>query len=106
MQSVNDISNDNNTALVPADQLRAMTVSKADLYKRQKASVLDSLMSSMVQLATENGNSEYQANLHPQFDATMLGEIKTELEGLGYTVTSEAVTGEKIGAFISLTVKW
>lgn len=106
MQSVTDIGNDSSTALVEAKQLRELTISKAELAKRQKANVLDQLMSSMVSLATEQGLTQYDANLNPNFDATLLAEIVDDLKKLGYEVTTEAKSHEKLGASILLTIKW
>lgn len=106
MQSAVNAGTDNDTTLVNAQTLREMTVTKEALFERQKASVLDSLMSSMVRIATETGGSNYAANLHPQFDPSLLAQIVAELETLGYTVTSEAKNDEKLGAFIQVAVSW
>lgn len=106
MQSVTDISDLNETKLVPASELKAMTVSKEDLFKRQKESVLDSVMSSMVTVATDQGALGYSATLNSQFDAGLLAEIVTEFKALGYVVTTEAKTDAKLGALILLDISW
>jgi hypothetical protein len=106
MQSAVIVVSDNETTLVTAQVLREMTITKEAIAKRQKESVLDSLMSSMVRQATEAGNTSYAANLNPQFDPVMLAEIVTELQTLGYTVTTEAKNDEKLGAFITLSINW
>lgn len=106
MQSVVNVGTETDTNLVPAQTLREMTVTKEALIKRQKDSVLDSLMSSMVRIATEQGGNGYAANLNPQFDPTILAEIVTELQTIGYTVTTEAKSDEKLGSFITMSIKW
>lgn len=93
--------------LVTAEVLREMTITKETVLERQKASVLDSLMSSMVRLASENGAKVYKANLNPQFDAVMLTQIIDTLKGLGYKVettkTQEENTKQEV---ILLSISW
>lgn len=105
MQSADQAQQAENT-LVTAEALREMTITKEDLFERQKANVLDQLMSSMVRQATENGNRSYSANLNPQFDPSLLGKIVDELKALGYEVTSEAKNDPKLGSFIALSINW
>jgi len=106
MQSALNAGTDNDTTLVSAELLREMTVSKEDLTARQKASVLDQLMSSMVRVATEAGGNSYSANLNPQFDPALLAQITDELKALGYTVTTEAKNDPKMGSFINVLIAW
>lgn len=106
MQSAINAGTDNDTTLVTAEILRGMTVSKEALAERQKASVLDQLMSSMVRIATEQGGNQYAANLNPQFDPTLLAQITEELTKLGYTTTTEAKNDPKLGSFIQVVVTW
>jgi len=103
MQSVPNL---NDTNLVDAKTLREMTISKEALFEKQKNGVLDSLMSSMVRQASEVGLTGYSANLNPQFDPLLLGEIVTDLKNLGYEVATEAKSDEKLGSFVQLVIKW
>lgn len=93
-------------ALVNADTLRDMTITKEDLLTRQKADILQSLMSSMVSIASNNGGFEYSANLNPLFDLNLLSDIRKELEALNYIVSTSTEKTEGMGEFISLTVSW
>lgn len=106
MQSALNAGQDNDTALVTAEALREMTITKEALFEKQKASVLDQLMSSMVRIAAEAGGNSYVANLNPQFDPTLLAAIKEELEKLGYKTTTEAKTDKTVGTFVALTISW
>lgn len=110
MQSALDISSEGSSNLVTAQVLRDMTITKDDLFSRQKNNVLDSLMSSMVRIATEAGGESYVANLNPQFDAALLEIIIRDLEDLGYKVTSETKTvtleAGNPTSFIALTISW
>jgi hypothetical protein len=106
MQSALDAGTENDTNLVTAEVLREMTITKEALFERQKQGVLDSFMSSMVRQASENGNRSFSATLAPQFDTTLLTSIVDTLKGLGYTVTTEAKSDEKLGAFILVVVSW
>lgn len=92
--------------LVHAQVLREMTITKEELFTRQKDSVLDALMSSMTRIAADQGGSNYVAQLTPQFDPTLLAEITKTLEGLGYKVTSEARNQKDIGSYVALTISW
>lgn len=106
MQSITNIGSDNDTNLVTAQALREMTITKESLAKRQKDSLMDSFMSSMVKQATEAGNTSYAVNLRPDFDATMLNEITTELRNLGYTVDVKTTSNTTVGEYLVLTVNW
>jgi hypothetical protein len=98
----NDVGN-----LVTAEVLREMTITKEDLLKRQKESVLEALMSSMVRLASEQGSTSYSANLHPQFDSVILVQIVDTLKSLGYTVVTEKAKEENTDQeIIRLVVTW
>jgi len=101
MQSAINVGNDEMT-LVTAEALREMTITKEALFERQRVSVLDSLMSTMVKQATENGNNNYVANFNSQFDPSLLTSITDELKKLGYIVT----TSDHMGSLTSLTISW
>ncbi len=105
MESATQVAEKENT-LVSAEAMREMTISKEVLFEQQKNQVLDTFMSSMVRIASEQGNNLYNANLNPQFDPTMLGSITTQLTDLGYVVEVETKTQEKLGSYISMTIKW
>ncbi len=105
MQSASDIAQKEET-LVSAEALREMTVSKETLFERQKESVLDTLMGTMVRIASEQGGNEYSANLNPKFDPSLLTSITTRLQELGYTVTVETKTAEAVGQYPVINIKW
>lgn len=106
MQSALDVGNNNDTTLVTAQALKEMTVTKDELFARQKASVLDSLMSSMVRIATEVGGNDYIATLNPQFDQNLLNEIVDELTTLGYIATVQDKVDTVGGQTKVLTIIW
>ncbi len=105
MQSAANIGTED-TNVIDAETLRGMVVSKEDLFNRQKEGVLDSLFSTMVKIASEQGGTSYSANLNPQFDPRLLSSIVEKLESLGYKTTTEARNDEKLGAFVTLTINW
>lgn len=105
MQAMN-VGNDNDTTMVPAQTLREMTVSPDVIAKRQKDSILDAVMSSMVRIATEQGGNNYIVKLQPQFDQTMLTDITTELQTLGYSVKTELQADTTVGSYLSMTIAW
>lgn len=105
MQSAVNV-NETDVTLVTADSLREMTITKEELFERQKSSVLDALMSSMTRIASEQGGRSYVANLNPQFDVNLLNSITQTLQGLGYVVTTESKQDANIGNFTSLTISW
>lgn len=92
--------------LVDAQTLREMTITKEELFNRQKDNVLDAIMSSMTGVASSKGDFQYQAQLTPQFDTKLLAEIVKKFEDLGYKVTSEAKNQEAIGAYVALSISW
>jgi hypothetical protein len=106
MQSALETGTENETTLVTAEALREMTITKEALFDRQKASVLDQLMSAMVRIASEAGGNSYTANLNPQFDPALLSVVDSELKKLGYTTVTEAKNDKAIGAFVALTISW
>ena len=63
-------------------------------------------MSSMVNLATENGSFEYSANLNPLFDSKLLNTISEELSGLGYSVEFTDAELDKVGPVKVLSISW
>lgn len=105
MQSAVNV-NETDVNLVTAEVLREMTITKEDLFERQKNSVLDALMSSMTRIASEQGGRTYVANLNPQFDPVLMTSITEKLQELGYSVTVETRTDEKLGSFVSLAINW
>lgn len=98
--------------LVDAQTLREMTITKEELFNRQRDNVLDAIMSSMTGVASTKGDSQYVAQLTPQFDAKLLAEVVAKFEALGYKVTNEARTlpdnqdGSKGQSYIALTISW
>lgn len=96
----------NETNLITAQDLRAMVMTKEALFDRQKTSILNDLMSTMVRLATEQGAGGYAANLDPKFDPTLLSSVTKELTDLGYEVTTEPKTDGNLGSVLCLTIKW
>ncbi len=91
---------------VTAEELRDMTITKEERFERDRLNIMDSLMSSMVELATRNGVFDYSANLNPQFDAVLLTTVTKDLEEIGYRVIAESQKNETVGDFILLTVSW
>jgi len=106
MQSALNEQTQNDTNLVTAEALREMTISKEALLENQKRGILDTLMSTMVRIATEQGGNGYTANFDPKFNPVLLADITNNLEGLGYKVLTEAKTDATVGASISVTINW
>lgn len=99
-------TNQNSLSLVDAKSLREMTVSKEDLYSRQRTNVLESIMEAMVKTASEQGNNTFDARLQPNFDPTLLNDIVTELKGLGYETSVNEIENPAVGKYISLLISW
>lgn len=72
------------TSLIPAEQMRELTISKEDLRKKKKNQVLDNIFTSMVKVATENGHNGYGADFAPDTDESFLKDIEEEIKTLGY----------------------
>lgn len=106
MQSALNVGNDDKTALIDAKTLKEMTASAESLYEREKASLLDQLMSTMVRTATESGKSGYVARLAPSFDQKLLNDICNTFTNLGYTVATRDEELPSMGKFISLDISW
>lgn len=106
MQSAMNVGNENTTALVDAATLRSMTATRESIYEKEKNSILDAFMSTMVRQATESGKNGYVAQLHPTFDRTMLADITKTLTDLGYTVKTEDSESAQLGKFILIDISW
>lgn len=106
MQSVSELGKAGETNLVTAEALLEMTISPQNLFEKQKTELLDNFMSSMVRIATEQGLKQYAANLHPQFDVPLLAAVKSELQTLGYLITTANVNSPTAGDFIQLQISW
>lgn len=105
MQNALDL-NGTETGLIDAKILRDMTITKEQLFDRQKNSLLESLMSSMVRVASENGGTVFNATLNPKFDPVMLDSIVETLKGLNYTVNTSRQTDPSVGELTVITVGW
>jgi len=105
MQSINELEADTGS-LLDADTLRGMTITKEDIYLRQKNEVLDGLMSSMVSNATANGVFGYSASLHKDFNVDMLKEILEEFNKVGYNATYEENNSPAMGEHLTIHVSW
>lgn len=106
MQSALEIGNENTTNLVDAVTLKGMTATRESIYEKEKASLLDQLMSTMVRIATESGKNGYVARLDPKFDQVILNDINKVLTDLGYVVLIKEEELPSIGKFISLDISW
>jgi len=100
------IGQEDSTEYINAADLLDMTISEDARFDRDRNNVLDSLMGSMVKMATENGFTSYGANLNPKFDSKLLTAISGDLTKLGYEVKTKEVDDKTIGKFILLDVSW
>jgi len=101
-----DINDSTAEELLTAEQLLNMTVSKEELYKRQKEGLMQSLMSSMVQTATQTGATAYVAQLNPQINAALLTEVTDEFKKLGYSTVVKNEKTQQLGEYIALIIDW
>ena len=99
--------------LLTADQLRSQTISAEEKFERDKNNVLQNLMSSMVQAANLNGDTQYSASLNPAFNKELLSNIKDELVNLDYqiqeTISSDVNLKNESnpkGEFTTITISW
>ena len=106
MSSVLDISETTEVNLIPASQLRDMTVTPADIFNKQRVSLLESLMTDMVNVATNQGRSDYTAVLSSSFNPDLLNAIVSALEESGYKVANELKTNEGGTSQQSLLISW
>jgi hypothetical protein len=107
MKSINDINEaGDDLALVPAAELRDMTITEEEMYTRDKSSLLQSLMSTMVSKANNNGVFGYSASVNPKIDRKLLSEIKDQFSELGYSVEVEEVKTPTLGEQVVLHISW
>jgi hypothetical protein len=107
MRSINDINEaGDDLALVPAAELRDMTITEEEMYERDKSGLLQSLMSTMVSKANNNGVFGYSASVNPKIDRKLLSEIEEAFSKLGYEVEVEDVNTPTVGKQIMLHISW
>lgn len=94
------------TELLTAQQLLDLTLTDEERFERDRQSVLTNLMTSMVQVATNQGAKEYSAALNPKFDKNLLVEISKELSGLGYRIETTEVDDPNHGTYSNLLISW
>ena len=101
-----NLTEETNTELLSADELLNLTISEQEKFERDRQSVLENLMSSMVQVATQNGATQYAAALNPQFDKNLLTVVAIELTNLGYRTETTEVNDPKLGTYSNLSISW
>lgn len=92
--------------LLTAQELLENTITNEEKFARDKANVLDSLMSSMVGVATKDGKKEYSASINPNFDPTLYVSVKNQLQDLGYKLSETTQDIKDIGAVVVLNISW
>jgi len=105
MESINNVDEGVSNGLVDADTLRDMTLTKQELFDKQKGEVTNSIMSSMISHATTNGGHAYSVQLNSKFDRELLNDIISEFNSLGYKTETEdgVLAGDKT---LLLHVSW
>lgn len=96
MQSIND-AQENEVAerdmFIRAEDLRDITLTPEQLFEIQKNNLCETLMESMVKVATKNGAHVYASNLLEAMDEKLRNEIVDHFKDLGYDVIlSEKLT--------------
>lgn len=109
MQSVNEPQTnlEPNTELMEAADLKNITLTPEELFEIQKENLANSLMSSMVAVATKNARSFYAAQLlSEQVNGPLLDQVIEKFEDLGYSVVltpEQMMGGQKVKV---LTIDW
>jgi len=107
MKDINAINEEGgDLELVTAEELRDMTITKEEMYARDKANIIQSFMSSMVSNANSNGVFVYSANLSPAFDPILLEDIKSEFTNIGYEVEVEEAETKSMGKVKVIHFSW
>ena len=94
MKNINDQTVDEvQNRYIDAKTLKNMTLTQEELYQIQKENICDNLMSSMVSVATKNGQSFYAANLLTSMQERLMNDLTSHFTDLGYKVQlSEALS--------------
>ena len=111
MDNINDQTAEDDAVagqLIDAEALRDITLSREELYSIAKTNFCETLMSSMVGVATKNGSSFYAAQLLDQLDETLRDDIISVFDNLGYkTSLSEPIYLQEAKQNVrTLTVSW
>ena len=75
-------------------------------FERDQKQVLDSLMSSMVSVATQDGKKQYSASINPNFDPALLVSVKGQLQELGYQLSETTQELKDVGKVVVLNISW
>ena len=108
MESLNDQTPSIEDQYVSAEVLKEMTLSQEELFEIATKNICDSIMSSMVSVATKNGANFYGAQLLASMKDDMNQRIVETFENLGYeTQMSELQTSPQTGQkYKVLTISW
>lgn len=111
MKTVNESENPSADVVdnyLDAQSLRDITLTKDQLFSIAKKNICDSIMGSMVDVATKQGRSFYSTNILAAMDKSLLDEIMESFKNLNYKVElSEVVSDKKTGQeYRVLTVDW
>ena len=102
MKSVEDVVIDKDEFLT-AEQLRGMTATQEELFEQKVYDIKTNFMSTMVQKATTQGSTGYQAIFRREADTGVLDKVKSAFIALGYKVTTkdriQEMEGNKIDVF-------
>ena len=86
MQNINDVQEPKPDKFITAESLRELTLTPEQLFEIQKSNLCDTLMESMVGVATKNGDYSYTTNLLEAMSERLRNEIVEKFQELGYTV--------------------
>ena len=71
---------------VTKEALQDITITVEDVLNNDIANVMDSLLSTMTNMASKNGSTRYTAQMNHEFKDDVLEAIKTNLTLLGFDI--------------------
>ena len=98
MQNINDSKDEVEVAdaFIRAEDLRNITLTPEQLFQIQKENLCNTLMESMVKVATKNGSHVYASNILEAMDERLRNELVEFFKELGYDVAlSDKITTEQ-----------
>lgn len=111
MQELKDVSAQQpelEDKFLSADDMRSITLTPEQLFEIQKTNICDSIMDSMVGVASKNGQHFYATNMLVTIDNDLRNAIIKRFEDLNYKVRlSEKVLHKETNQeYQVLTVSW
>lgn len=108
MQELKDASVEREDTFLTAEAMRDLTLTTEELFEMAKENITNSIMESMVGVATKNGQMFYATNILSAMDTKLRDEVMQRFTDLGYKVSlSKELNHKESGqAYKVLSVSW